>query len=122
MKFLLRSSSLAVLALCATGCTTPVPTALKTGDVPPAFTAPKTREMANAPVWPPTDWWTGFNAPELPPLETTAKAENLDWLAAAARVVQAKANTGIAGSALFPTLNATGTAQRSGTDAKGVPG
>jgi len=122
MNILLRSSSLAVLALVAAGCTTPVPKALKEGDVPPAFTAPKTPDMANAPVWPATDWWNGFNAPELPALETTAKAENLDWLAAAARVVQAQANTGIANSALFPSLNLTGNASRSGTDAKGVPG
>ena len=122
MNLLLRSSSMAVLALVAAGCTTPVPTAIKEGDVPAAFTAPKTPDMANAPVWPATDWWNGFSAPELPPLETTARAENLDWLAAAARVVEAQANTGIAGSALFPTLNLTGNAQRSGNNAKAVPG
>ena len=122
MKFLLRTSSLAVLALVATGCTTPPPVPLKLGDLPAGFTAPTTPDMANAPVWPSADWWTGFNAPELPALETTAQAENLDLLAAAARVVQAHANTGIAGSALFPTLNATGQATRSGTNQKGVPG
>ena len=122
MKFLLRTSSLAVLALVATGCTTPPPVPLKLGDLPAGFTAPTTPDMANAPVWPSADWWTGFNAPELPALETTAQAENLDLLAAAARVVQAHANTGIAGSALFPTLGANGQAQRSGNNQKGVPG
>jgi multidrug efflux system outer membrane protein len=122
MKFLMRSTSLAVLALAASGCTTPAPEPLHTGDMPPAFTAPTTAETATAPLWPTTDWWNGFNAPELPPLEATAKAENLDLLAATARVLQAQANTGIAGSALFPSLNATGSAQRQGTNQKGVPG
>ena len=122
MKFLKRSSSLAVLALLTAGCSTPPPVPLKPGDLPAGFTAPTTPDMANAPIWPSTDWWTGFKAAELPALETTAKTENLDLLAAAARVVQAQANTGIAGSALFPQLNLTGTAQRQGTNVKAVPG
>jgi outer membrane protein, multidrug efflux system len=119
MKFLLRSTSVAALALATAACTTPLPEALKEGDVPSAFTAPVTKD---ATVWPVTDWWNGLNAPELPPLETEAKAQNLDLIAAAARVLQAQAQTGIAGSALFPSINATGTAQRSGSDVKGVPG
>ncbi|HEY4939925.1 MAG TPA: TolC family protein [Rhizomicrobium sp.] len=116
MKFLMRSASVAVLALVTTACTTPPPVPLKDGDVPPAFTAPTTAETATAPLWPTLDWWSGFNAPELPPLEATALSENLDLLAAAARVQQAQANSGIAGSALFPTLNATGNASRSGSN------
>ncbi|HEY0106448.1 MAG TPA: efflux transporter outer membrane subunit [Rhizomicrobium sp.] len=122
MKFLTRSSSLAVLALLAAGCTTPPPEPLKPGDLPPGFTAPTTPDMANAPIWPTTDWWTGFKAAELPALEATAQAENLDLQAATARVLQAQANTGIAGAALFPTLNATGQAQRSGNNTKTVFG
>ncbi|MEJ0026477.1 MAG: TolC family protein [Rhizomicrobium sp.] len=122
MKFLMRSSSLAVLALVVTGCSTPPPVPLKPGDLPAGFTAPTTPEMASAPVWPAADWWNGFNAPELPPLEKTAQAENLDLLAAAAVVLQAHANTGIAGSALFPSLGATGQAQRSGTKINGSSG
>jgi len=116
MKLLMRTSSLAVVALVAAGCSTPPPVPLKQGDLPAGFTAPTTPDMANAPIWPATDWWNGFNAPELPALEKTAQAENLDLLAAAARVLQAQANTGIAGSALFPSLSATGQAQRSGTN------
>src|ERR1700710_548338 len=104
MKFLMRSASVAVLSLAAAACTTPPPVALHTGDVPPAFTAPTTPETATAPLWPALDWWSGFNASELPPLEQTALAENLDLLAAAARVRQADATAGIAGAALFPTL------------------
>lgn len=119
MKRLLRSTSGIALTLAAAGCTTPPPDALKPGDVPPAFTAPAAKDAA---VWPASDWWNGLNAPELPPLETTAKEQNLDLIAAAARVLQAQAQTGIAGSALFPSVNATGNAQRKGSDAKGVPG
>ncbi|HEX4303455.1 MAG TPA: TolC family protein [Rhizomicrobium sp.] len=115
MTFLLRSASVAALALATAACTTPPPVPLKTGDVPPAFTAPTTPETATAPVWPALDWWSGFNASELPPLETTALAENLDLLAAAARVQQAHATSGIAGATLFPTLDGTATASRSGT-------
>ncbi|HXC56036.1 MAG TPA: TolC family protein [Rhizomicrobium sp.] len=122
MKLLMRSTSLAALALVTAACTTPPPEALKPGDVPPAFTAPTTPETATAPLWPTLDWWTGFHAPELTPLETTALTENLDLLAAAARVQQAQANTGIAGAALFPVLSGTAGASRSGTDIAGVPG
>lgn len=119
MKRLLRSTSVIALTLAAAGCTTPPPAALKPGDVPLAFTAPAAKDVA---VWPASDWWTGLNAPELPPLEIAAKEQNLDLIAAAARVLQAQAQTGIAGSALFPSINATGTAQRNGTNVKGVPG
>lgn len=115
MKFLMRSTSLAALALAASACTTPPPQALHEGDVPPAFTAPTTAETATAPLWPTNDWWNNFNAPELPPLETTALSENLDLLAAAARVQQAQANTEIAGSALFPQLSLNGDATRAGS-------
>ena len=119
MKFLLRSTSVAALALAAAACTTPPPETLKEGDVPSSFTAPAAKD---ATVWPALDWWNGLNAPELPPLETQATAQNLDLIAAAARVAQAQAETGIAGSALFPSINASGTAQRSGSNVKGVPG
>src|SRR5471032_1881758 len=119
MKFLLRSTSVAALALATAACTTTPPVALKDGDVPTAFTAPSAADQA---VWPALDWWTSLNAPELPPLETAAKEQNLDLIAAAARVLQAQAQTGIANSALFPSINGTGSAQRSGSDRKGVPG
>jgi NodT family efflux transporter outer membrane factor (OMF) lipoprotein len=120
MKTLLRTSSLAVLAFTAAACTTPMPETLKPGDVPGGFTAPKTPEMATAPTWPTTEWWKGFSAGELPALEATAQTENLDLIAAAARVLQAQANTGIAGSALFPFLSGGGSAGRSGSNTPGT--
>ncbi len=119
MKFLLRSTSVAALAIVTSACSTPPPVALKDGDVPPAFTAPAAADQA---AWPALDWWTSLNAAELPALETQAKDQNLDLIAATARVLQAQAQTGIAGSALFPSINASGSAQRSGSDRPGVPG
>lgn len=119
MKFLLRSVSVATLAMAASACSTAPPVALKDGDVPPAFTAPAAAEQT---AWPALDWWTTLNAEELPALETQAKDQNLDLIAATARVLQAQAQTGIAGSALFPNIDATGSAQRSGSDRPGVLG
>ncbi|MBV9903907.1 MAG: efflux transporter outer membrane subunit [Alphaproteobacteria bacterium] len=119
MTSLMRSTSLAALAVALAGCVSPMPETLKPGDVPPAFTAPSSA-APDAPLWPATDWWTSLNAPELPPLEATAQTENLDLLAARARVLQAQANTGIAGSALFPTINLAGSAQERGTDVPGT--
>ena len=116
MKFPMRSASVAVLALATAACTTPPPVPLKDGDVPTAFTAPTTAATATAPLWPVIEWWSGFNAPELPPLETTALSENLDLLAAAARVQQAQANSTIAGSALFPAISGNGSATRGGNN------
>lgn len=104
MKAILRSVSVSALALAAAGCSTPNPTALdKPGDVPAAFTAPVAKE---APIWPETDWWNNFKAPELPALEATAAKENLDIAVAAAQVLQAEAQSGVAFSALLPTITA----------------
>jgi NodT family efflux transporter outer membrane factor (OMF) lipoprotein len=77
--------------------------------MPSAFVAPV---PTGAPVWPATDWWTGFSSPELTGLETTAQQNNLDLAAAAARVLQARGNTGIAASALFPAVDLGASAER----------
>jgi len=119
MNFLLRSTSVAALAIATAACSTPAPVALKDGDVPTAFTAPPAEVT---PTWPALDWWTNLNAPELPALETAARDQNLDLIAATARVAEAQAQTGIANSALFPSINASGSAQRSGSDRTGIPG
>ena len=102
MKTILRSVSVSALAIAASGCSTPNPTALdKPGDVPAAFTAPVLKET---PIWPEAGWWTNFKAPELPALEEAAAKENLDIAQAAAQVLQAEATTGVAFSSLLPTI------------------
>ncbi len=118
MNRFFNSSSAVVLALVAAGCTTPVPQALKTTDVPAAgFTAPI---MSDAQVWPKTDWWTTFGSPEMAGLVSDAQANNLDIAAAYARVLQAEAQSGIARSSLFPTLNGSFDASRQGSHGRTI--
>jgi len=118
MNRFLMSASAGVLALVASGCATPVPQALKTTDVPAAgFTAPI---IADAQVWPKTDWWTTFGSPEMAGLVTDAQANNLDLAAAYARVLQAEAQAGISRSALFPQLGGSFDASRQGSHGRSV--
>jgi outer membrane protein, multidrug efflux system len=106
-----RGVSASVLAVSIAACTAN-PTPLdRPGDVPPGFTAPVAK---SAPAWPQNDWWTKYGAEELAPLQDTAQKENRDIAVAAARVLQAEANDGIALSALFPTLGASVGGTRSG--------
>ena len=108
----LRGVSCLALAGSLAACSTPNPQPLnRPGDVPPSFTAPSDK---TAPVWPKADWWSAFNAGELVGLEQTAQKENLDIAQAAAQVLQAEARDGVALSALFPTLGAGFSANRSG--------
>jgi multidrug efflux system outer membrane protein len=112
MKAIIRHLSVSVLALTAAGCSTPNPTPLdRPGDVPVAFTAPVVKE---APIWPEAGWWANFKAPELPALEDTAAKENLDIAVAAAQVLQAEATSGVAFSALLPTVSGTAGGTRRG--------
>src|SRR5690242_11214664 len=104
-------STACVLALSAGACSTPTPVGITPDDVPKGFTAPI---PASTQVWPTTLWWKSFTSTELAGLEDAAQANNLDLAAAAARVLQAQAQTGITGSSLFPDIGVTGTAHRGG--------
>jgi len=110
MKSLLQTASVLVLGLLAAGCSTPVPQVIETQNLPANFTGPV---VAGADIWPKADWWQGFGSDELDGLIVTAQADNFDLAAAIARVQQAKAQTKIAGSALWPTLDLAGSATRS---------
>jgi NodT family efflux transporter outer membrane factor (OMF) lipoprotein len=112
MKALLRSSVFVFSGLAVASCSTTPPQALKPTEMPSAFTAPMTKSSQ---VWPTANWWTGFSSDELTTLETTAQQNNNDLAAAVARVLQARGNTGIAASALFPSVNLEGEAQRAGS-------
>jgi len=109
MKVLLRSFSLLLTGVAIAACSTEPPTALKPAEMPSAFTAPTT---VSSQVWPTTDWWTGFASDELTGLEVTAQTNNNDLAAAAARVLQARGQTGLAASSLFPAVDLGGTASR----------
>jgi multidrug efflux system outer membrane protein len=65
-------------------------------------------------VWPASDWWHGFTSPELDTLIATARQNNLDLSAAAARLLQAQGQARIAGVALLPTLDGSIGTSRAG--------
>jgi len=93
----------AALAFALTGCSTPVPQALSPQLVPKRFTGPI---MPDAQVWPKADWWQGFGNPDLTALIAQAQDGNRDLAAAAARVMQAEAQSTIQRSQLFPQIDA----------------
>jgi len=114
-----RGASASVLAISLAACTANPQPLNRPGDVPEVFTAPVNK---SAPIWPQADWWSKFGAAELMPLQETAQKENLDIAQAAARVLQAEASDGIALSALFPTLNGSFSANRSGSNTPTLSG
>src|SRR5579859_189270 len=89
------------LAMGLAGCSTPVPQALSPQLVPKQFTGPIAPQ---AQVWPKTDWWQGFGNPDLTALVVQAQDGNRDLAAAAARVMQAEAQSTIQRSQLFPQI------------------
>lgn len=112
MKTLLKTGSAATLTLVLSACATPTPLALKPTDVPAAFSE---QSPPGTPVWPSAGWWEGFKSDELNGLETAAQSDNLDLAVAMAQVLEAEANTTIAGSVLFPQIDAEGTGVRQGS-------
>jgi NodT family efflux transporter outer membrane factor (OMF) lipoprotein len=82
-------------------------------DIPLAYDhGPKNPAMAEA-VLPPLDWWHGFRSRELTKIIEQARSSNLDIAAAVARIVQADAQSRIAGAPLLPGVNLNGDASRS---------
>ena len=72
----------------------------------------RSRRHAEAAL-PSLDWWRGFRSRELTDLIEEARTANLDIAAAVARIVQADAQSRIAGAALLPIVDADGGATRS---------
>ena len=82
-------------------------------DIPQAYDGgPKNPALAEAAV-PTLDWWRGFHSKELTEVIEEARAANLDIAAAVARIVQADAQSRIAGAPLLPGVNLNGGATRS---------
>ncbi len=85
---------------------------MKPEELPGSFTAPAT---AGAPQDISAEWWTSFSSQEMSDLVAAARSDNLDLAVAAARVLQAQAQSGVAASALFPSIDLNGSAKRSGS-------
>ena len=100
---------LAAFATVLASCATPIPGALEAKRLPASF---ESVAAPNATVWPSSTWWTAFDSRELNDLIGVARAENLDMAAAATRVTQAEAQFRISHAALFPNVDAQGTAER----------
>ena len=84
-------------------------------DIPQAYReGPRNPAIAEA-AMPPLDWWHAFRSRELTDLIEEARVANLDIAVAIAQIVQADAQSRIAGSALLPAvgLNAGATRSRS---------
>jgi multidrug efflux system outer membrane protein len=82
-------------------------------DVPQAYDrGPRNPVVAEAAV-PSLDWWRGFRSRELTEIIEEARSANLDIAAAVARIVQADAQSRIAGAPLLPGVNLNGSATRS---------
>lgn len=98
-----------LLAALLAGCSTPVPHALPDEMQPKSFTGPAPDQ---AKVWPQPSWWQGFGDPELTALVTQAQDGNRDIAIAAARVLQAEAQSTIQRAALFPQIGGQADYQR----------
>ena len=93
--------TLVCLPLLALACVKPPPTTTPEIEVetPATWTAADT-----APDEPETEWWDAFGDASLGPLIETALEENIDLIAAAARVDRAVAQARIAGADLKPQI------------------
>ena len=81
-------------------------------DIPQAYDGgPKNPALAEAAV-PALDWWRGFRSKELTEVIEEARQANLDIAAAVARIVQADAQSRIAGAPLLPSIGLNGNAAR----------
>jgi NodT family efflux transporter outer membrane factor (OMF) lipoprotein len=126
MKPLLNTVSVAVLAIALAACSTTPPEPVKPEDMPkaytaPAFTAPQTSAAKATGQQVTVEWWKGFSSPELTAFVEEANASNLDIAAAAGRVLQARAQTGVAASALFPSVGVNGDLTRTNQTGGGLP-
>jgi NodT family efflux transporter outer membrane factor (OMF) lipoprotein len=93
-------------------------------DIPQAYEGgPKNPALAEAAV-PTLDWWRGFRSKELTEVIEEARAANLDIAAAVAQIVQADAQSRMAGAPLLPNvaLNGSATHARSSQSISGGSG
>jgi multidrug efflux system outer membrane protein len=94
-----------------TGCFLPIESVPAGIEMPASYRAGGGRHADAA--TPSVVWWRGFRSKELTGLIEEALTSNFDVAAAVARIVQADANSRIAGAALLPIVNLNGGATRS---------
>ena len=104
------TAAIAALAQPLAGCFIPnenVPAAI---DIPPAYRdGPRNPDAAV----PSVQWWRGFRSKELSDLIEESLTSNFDIAAAVARIVQADAQSRIAGAPLLPIVDGNANASRS---------
>ena len=104
-----RHTIAVAVAVTLGACATRVPQVLTPQMVPAAFSGQVSDSQGD---WPGREWWTNFGSPELAELMARAKSDNRDLAAAAARVLQARAQVTIQRSVLLPQINGQAQAQR----------
>jgi len=112
-----RVFSIFLLSTALAGCASTLPSALTPAEMPPAYSAPR---PAGEPLKFAPGWWQAYSSPELADLIAAAQKDNLDIAAAAARIEQAQAESGIAASALFPKIDLGASAKREGSKTPGT--
>jgi len=109
----MKRLSILVLILSLGACAQEKP--MPPQEVPPAYSGVTPPHASN---WPAREFWNAFRAPELEALQSEAEKNNTDLAAAAARILQARANVGIASAALFPQINLSASGAEQGS--KGI--
>lgn len=106
------AAALALLAGCAS--TAPPGAALPTPPVPTAWSAtPDTRAVPAAVATPLAQWWQRFGDPQMTDLVAQALQAHTSVRSAQAALQQARAQAQVQQAGLLPSVNASGSAQRS---------
>ena len=82
-------------------------------DIPQSYDGSSRNPKVAEAALPKLDWWRGFRSRELTEIIEHTREANLDIAAAVARIVQADAQSRIAGSALLPDISLDASASRS---------
>jgi len=104
----------AALAAMLAGCSMVPDYERPAAPVPAAWPAAAVVKATAQPVA--TEWWRRFGSGELDSLMTEAMGANQNLAAAMARIDQARANARVAGAPLLPTLDGSGSSNRSYDD------
>ena len=82
-------------------------------DIPQSYDGGPRNEVTAEAAVPPLDWWRKFHSRELTEIVEEARAANLDIAAAVARIVQADAQSRVAGAPLLPAIDLNGSGSHS---------